>query len=51
MDDDVAVGDVVAEQAHDPADVAGQRPELHRRLIALAEHAALGVEDPGAEIL
>src|SRR5262249_25456556 len=33
------------------ADVPGQRADVHRRRVGLAELAAVGVEDPGPEVL
>ncbi len=50
VDDDVALLDFPAQGVHEAADVPGQRADVHRRRVGLAELAALGVEDARAEI-
>ena len=51
VDDHVALDDLPLEVAHEAADVPGERADVHRRRVRLAELAALRVEDPGAEVL
>src|SRR5919204_354802 len=51
VDDDVALLDATAERVHEAADVPGQRADVHRRRVGLAQLPALGVEDAGAEVL
>ncbi len=50
VDDHVPFLDVVAEPVQEAADVPGQRADVHRRRVRLAELAPLRVEDPGAEV-
>src|SRR5262249_11396378 len=47
----VAVLDLVLEPVEEAADVPGQRADVHRRRVGLAELTPLGVEDAGAEVL
>ena len=51
VDDHVAVLDLAVEPVQEAADVPGQRADVHRRRVRLAQLASLGVEDPGAEVL
>ena len=51
VDDHVALLDLVLEAVEEAADVPGQRADVHRRRVGLAQLAALGVEDAGAEVL
>jgi hypothetical protein len=51
VDDHVALLDLVAETVEEPPDVPGQRADVHRRRVGLAQLAALGVEDPRTEVL
>src|SRR5262245_24504345 len=51
VNDHVAVRHVALEASHEAADVPGQRADVHRRRVGLAQLPAFGVEDAGAEIL
>ena len=51
VDDHVPLDELPLEMAHEPADVPGERADVHRRRVRLAELAALRVEDPRAEVL
>ncbi len=51
VDDHVAFLDLAVEVSHEAADVPGQRADVHRRRVRLAELAPFGVEDAGAEVL
>ena len=51
VDDHVPLDDLALEVAHETADVPGQRADVHRRRVRLAELATLVVEDPGAQVL
>ena len=51
VDDDVALLDLAAQRVHEAADVPGQRADVHRRRVGLAQLAAFRVEDARAEIL
>ncbi len=51
VDDDVALLELALEPVQEAADVPGQRADVHRRRVGLAQLAALRVEDAGAEVL
>jgi hypothetical protein len=51
VDDHVAVVDLALEPVEEAADVPGQRADVHRGRVGLAQLAALGVEDSRAEVL
>ena len=49
--DHIPFVDLPAEGVHEAADVPGQRADVHRGRVRLAELASVGVEDPRAEVL
>ena len=51
VDDDVAVLDLALKLLHEAADVERQRPDMHRRGLALAELAPVRAEDAAADVL
>src|SRR5581483_7166944 len=51
VDDHVALLELAREAPEEAADVPGQRADVHRRRVRLAQFAPLRVEDPGAEVL
>ncbi len=50
VDDHIALVDLVGERVHEAADVPGQRADVHRRRVRLAELAPFDVEDARAEV-